>query len=273
MTDKQKLQQLFDAALKTPVPNEGLAPKRAFPTPTFEVPSEFASHPTPAFVPAPGYAPAPAGYVPVQGYVPAPGYAPAPAFIPVPVPATPAQTVFENVEATEETKTEYPELDREAAEELGRLLDERIARKRRRRKLELLVTLILFVGTTGGGAAWFVQSPDRMQALREAIRDVRSYGDIKSMVAKYQEYINKIGVRNKQIDQASSVMGVDLARVDRTDDTMDAEMKQMMGKEGGKTLGERNKALHAAFGDRVKQAGGTLKADVALKENEQFNWK
>jgi hypothetical protein len=261
MTDKQKLQQLFDAALKTHVPNEGLAPKRAFPTPTFEIPSEFASNRTPASAPAP----APFG-TPVPAPVSAQAQAPA-------VVTAPAPAIFEKVEAAVESGPESPELDREAAEELGALLDERIARKRRRRKLELVVTLVLFFGTTGGGAAWFVQSPVRMQALREAIRDVRSYGDIKSMVAKYQEYINKIGVRNKQIDQASSVMGVDLAKVDRTDDTMDAEMKQLMGKEGGKTLGDRNKAMHAAFGDRVKDAGGTLKANVAVKENESFNWK
>lgn len=244
MTDKQKLQQLFDAALKTPVANEGLAPKRAFPTPVFDSVPEMTAVPAPAPVPA----------------------------VPTVAPA-PAPAIFDKVEATEEAPPAIPELDREAAEELGALLDERIARKRRRRKLELVVTLVLFFGTTGGGTAWFVQSPVRMQALKEAIRDVRSYGDIKSMVAKYQEYINKIGVRNQQIDQASSVMGVDLAKVDRSDDTMDAEMKQMMGKEGGKTLGDRNKAMHAAFGDRVKDAGGTLKANVALKENENFNWK
>ena len=68
-------------------------------------------------------------------------------------------------------------------------------------------------------------------------------------------------------------MGVDLAKVDRSDETMDAEMKQMMGSEGGKTIGDRNKAMHAAFGDRVQQAGGTLKANVALKDDEKFNWK
>ncbi len=50
-------------------------------------------------------------------------------------------------------------------------------------------------------------------------------------------------------------------------------MKQLMGSEGGKTIGDRNKAMHAAFGDRVQQAGGTLKANVALKDDEKFNWK
>ena len=60
-----------------------------------------------------------------------------------------------------------------------------IVRKRRRRKLELVVTLVLFFGSTLGGTAWFIQSPTRILALKEAIRDIRSYGDINSMVAKY----------------------------------------------------------------------------------------
>ena len=183
------------------------------------------------------------------------------------------QAIFDKVGETPAPVAEIPALDKEAAEELGALLDERIARKRRRRKLELVVTLVLFFGSTVGGTAWFIQSPARMQALREAIRDVRSYGDINSMVAKYQEYINKIGVRNQQIDQASSNLGVDLAKVDRSDETMDAEFKQMMGGQEGKTLGDRNKAMHAAFGDRAEKAGGTLKANVALKDDEKFNWK
>ena len=237
MTDKQKLQQLFDAALKTPVANEGLAPKRAFPTPVFDEIVESTPAPRPAFTPAPAAA------------------APQP------------QAIFDQVEEAPAPVEEIPALDKEAAEELGALLDERLARKRRRRKLELVVTLILFFGSTIGGTAWFIQSPARIQALREAIRDVRSYGDINSMVAKYQEYINKIGVRNQQIDQASTNLGIDLAKVDRSDETMDAEMRQMMGGEGGKTIGDRNKAMHAAFGDRVE------KANVALKYDEKFNWK
>lgn len=246
MTDKQKLQQLFDAALKTPVANEGLAPKRAFPTPVLDPLAESAPAPMPAFTPV---------SAPVAAATPQP------------------QPVFDKVEETPAAEPEFPALDKEAAEELGALLDERIARKRRRRKLELVVTLILFFGSTVGGTAWFIQSPARITALKEAIRDIRSYGDINSMVAKYQEYINKIGVRNQQIDQASSNLGVDTTKVGPGDETMDAEFKQMMGGQEGKTLGDRNKAMHAAFGNRVEKAGGTLKADVALKEEEKFNWK
>lgn len=132
MTDKQKLQQLFDAALKTPVANEGVAPKRAFPTPVFDSSSESGSGPMPAFQPAPAT-------VIAQ---------------PVPVAAAPQpQAIFDNVEETPAASAEIPALDKEAAEELGKLLDERIVRKRRRRKLELVVTLILFFGSTLGGTA------------------------------------------------------------------------------------------------------------------------
>ena len=132
MTDKQKLQQLFDAALKTPVANEGVAPKRAFPTPVFDSIPESAPAPMPVFQPAPAT-------VIAQ---------------PAPVAAVPQpQAIFDKVEEAPAASAEIPALDKEAAEELGKLLDERIVRKRRRRKLELVVTLILFFGSTLGGTA------------------------------------------------------------------------------------------------------------------------
>lgn len=158
MTDKQKLQQLFEAALKAPAPhNEGIAPQRAFPTPNLDFAPIARPEPAPAVQPEP----APAFQTPPQ-----------------------AQTVFETVE---ESATPAPTLDNGEADKHGAMPDEGITTKDRRRRIEWWFTLILFLGTTGGTAAWLVQSPARMQATREVIRDCRSYGDIQSMVAKYQE--------------------------------------------------------------------------------------
>jgi hypothetical protein len=233
MTDKEKLQKLFDAALKDPSLPVGGVPKRAFPE-------------TPSHQPRTPEAP------PVQA-----------ASTPAPEASAPEQPV----DATPKTGV----LDDAASTELGALLDEQIAKQRRKRKREALVTAIVLLGLTGGGFAWFVQSPERIEAVTSAIREIRSVGDVKSLVAKYQAALDRIAARSQQIDQASAAMGVKHSAEDDKDPNMDAEMKQMMGGEG-KTVGQRNAALQKTFGERAKANGGVPKATAALKEGESFEW-
>ena len=102
-----------------------------------------------------------------------------------------------------------PVLDDAASTEMGALLDEKNRRQSRRRKIEALVVAgVLLVGT-GGTSAWFVQSPERMQALSEVVQDFRSLGDVKSIVAKYQKALDRVSSRSKQIDQATLAMGIE----------------------------------------------------------------
>jgi len=141
--------------------------------------------------------------------------------------------------------------------ELGMLLDEQQQRKTRKRRREMLATLAVIVTLTGGGSGWFAQSPQRVQAMKEAIRDVRSVGDVKSMVAKYQRALDKIAVRSKQIDLATESMGVSSNQNSAKDPNMDVEMLSMMGGQG-KTTGQRNQM--------VKHAFAAPKKDAATKE-------
>lgn len=175
------------------------------------------------------------------------------------------------------------------AEELGKLLDGQRARLRRKRMRDALVTLGVFFSVSGGGFAWFISSPTRVQAAREAFRDIRSVGDISGMVAQYKLALDKIAVRSKQIDQATMAMGVSADQSNSKDVYMDAEMKQFMGGEGkGKTIGERNRLLQQNFGDaqkskvmqksmeEVKKQAEDPKAAKAAdtpREGQGFDWK
>ena len=206
MTDPEKLQQLFQAALKAP-PQENNSLARAFPTA------------------------APLAAAPVSEAVPAP---------------EPPATVSINT-----IPVANAGLDHAAAAELGALLDDQMARKTRKRRRELIGTLVVLLGLTGGGLGWFVQSPTRLQAFREAVADIRSVGDVAAMVAKYQVALDKISAHSKQIDQATEAMGGSANQDGMKDVNMDAEMQAMMGGEG-KTTGERNQILQNAFGKKSK---------------------
>lgn len=166
MTDKQKLQQLFDAALKSPTDFTAGPPKRAFPTSS--VPDA----------------------EPVR-------VAPAPAACTETVePSSPAVVNGSDTAVQPEAPTMAGAFDAAAATELGTLLDEQLRRKSRKRKLEVLVTVAVLLGLTGGASAWFVQSPERVQACKETLRGIRSVDDVKSMVGKYQDTLNRISARS-----------------------------------------------------------------------------
>ena len=245
MTDKEKLQKLFEAALKQPEPTAG-PPKRAFPQPP--------AAPAPVVASGPILKPAPE--VSFEAVLPDPARAAA----------------ASNVEpAASTTEPEAPMPDDAASDELGALLDEQLARKSHKRKREALVTAIVLLGLTGGGFGWFASSPTRVQAFTSAIREIRSVTDVKSIVAKYQAALDNIGARSQQIDRATAAMGATKSAEDDKDPNMDAEMKQMMGGEG-KTIGERNRALQAHFGSRASQAGGIPKPTAGVSEKESFRF-
>lgn len=221
MTDKEKLQKLFQAALND-VNEEKVTLARAYPKSTLESLAAQATIPV-------------ASVTPVQ---------PEPvAMVPAPVVTAP-----EFVQPLENAG-----LDATAAEELRILLEEQHHRLKRKRIRETVGALVVFLALTGGGFGWFVHSPDRVQAVRAAIKEVRSVGDIAGMVAQYQKALDKIGTRAQDIDIATESMGVSANQEGMKDVYMDAEMKQMMGGEG-KTAGERNRMLQEKFGS-VKTGG------------------
>jgi len=211
MTDKEKLQKLFAAALRAPNETPVRKPARAFGNPE----------------------PPPAAVQPPPPSAPAPGVSAAPVTAPAPAEAAP---VAANLG-----------LDAAASAELAALLDEQNKRKARKRRRETLVTLLVLFGLTGGGFAWFVQSPDRVRAFREALNDIHSVGDIQGLVGKYRAALDKVAVHSQQIDRATESMGVTSKQDGVKDRYFDKEMRAMMGTEG-KTIGERNRLLQEKFG-------------------------
>ena len=217
MTDHEKLQQLFQAALKAPSTESRPSLARAFPIPA------------PIAVPPPSVEPAREAV-----------------FTPVPPVAGAAPVANAG-------------LDHATSAELGALLDGQMARQKRKRRLELIGTFVVLLGLTGGGLGWFVQSPTRIQAFREAVADIHSVGDVTATAAKYQIALDKIAVRSKHLDQATEAMGSSASQDDMKDVNMDAEMQVMMGGEG-KTTGESNQILQSAFGKKIKAPAPATKA-------------
>ncbi|MGL4398777.1 MAG: hypothetical protein ACRCXD_02820, partial [Luteolibacter sp.] len=186
--------------------------------------------------------------------------------IPEPVAIAPAPAVAAVTPATDFVQPmANAGLDAVAAEELRILMDEQYSRIKRRRRRELVCSLVVFFGITGGGFGWFVSSPERVEAIRSAVKEVRSAGDIAGMVAKYQKALDQIGTRAQDIDIPTESMGVSANQEGLKDVHMDAEMKEMMGTEG-KTVGERNRLLQEKFGS-VKDGG--LKAAVVPASKQQ----
>jgi hypothetical protein len=207
MTNQEKLQALFDAAMRSPEEPSG-KPKRA---------------------------------VPGGDAVKAPAEEPAAA---------------EPVQAEEKPAPLSPDeaLDKEAAEELGQMLDERIRRDRRKRKIEVMVTTVLLLGSALGGTFWFVQDKARIAAVNKAMEEIRMAGDPEAMAAQYNPALEKIAQRGNQLGEATAAMGVDPDKNPGGDIHMEAEMKEMMGDDAGPTVGQRNKLLVDNFGD-VEEKG------------------
>ncbi|WAC20634.1 hypothetical protein OVA24_04475 [Luteolibacter sp. SL250] len=142
-----------------------------------------------------------------------------------------------------------------SSEEFSRIIDQKIARRRRNGRISFLVTMALLFGSTAGGAGWFISNPDRVTAFKAVLADLKSVTDVQSMKAKYNEALAKIGRRKGQIDEATSMMGIDPSKqVAHEDEYFDKEMKDMMGEGGGPSVGERNRNF-AATADKLMKAG------------------
>jgi hypothetical protein len=236
MTDKEKLNQLFQAALKGAA-NESKPLARALP--------KQESIPMPAPLPQ---------QEPVIATLPVAPFATEPLVVPM----------------------ENAGLDLASSTELGIMLDEQNARLKRRHRRETILALAACLALTGGSYGWFVNSPARVEAFHQVIRDVRATGDIKGMVASYTKSLNKIAARSTQIDQSTMAMGVSANQDDAKDPNFDAEMKAMMGGQG-KTTGDRNKLLKQAFGKKIGNtdtpAVPVTKEVAKIAKDVSFEWK
>lgn len=188
----------------------------------------------------------------------------------------PVETTIEPAKADVVQAVEF---NKEEAEELGALLEEQMGRADRKRKMSLVWTLFFFGGTALGGVGWFVSDSNRFEALTSVVSDIRSVSDVKSIVAKFQDSLDRISVRGDQIEQATAAMGVTAKPGEFDDEYMEAEMKEMMGEESGRTVGEHNRMMEEAFSKRAEEAGGSptnsAEASAKLKkfrEESAFEW-
>lgn len=149
-------------------------------------------------------------------------------------------------------------LDSSISAELGEILDEKVRKEKRSKKRARLVMLGVFLGIVGGSSAWVVTNPERFEAMKKVVSEIKSAGDIKGMVEKYQKSLDKVAVRGEQIDAATESMGVDPNSMDHVEDQgFDKEMREMMGEDGGPTTAKRDKVLRDKF-QSVKETGGPI---------------
>jgi hypothetical protein len=142
-----------------------------------------------------------------------------------------------------------------SSEEFARIIDQKIARRRRNHRRSFIITLVMLFGTTAGVTGWFISDPDRVTAFKAALSDLKSVTDVQAMKAKYNEALAKIGSRKGQIDDATTMMGIDpTQQLAHEDAYFDKEMKEMMGEDGGPSVGERNRNF-AATADKLMKAG------------------
>lgn len=262
MKGREDLEKLFEAALHgTEAPSRFGTPdsmKKAAPAAFTRAAPPFQAAPTQGdTAPAAPFQAAPFQAAPIQ---PAPFQA-APFTAAAPAPAGPA-AVLDN--------HGVKSLDSAINAELAEIMDQKIAREKSRRRRGRLMLVLFLVGTTGGAGGWIAMNPHRVEAFKQTIAEIKSAGDIKGMVAKYQVALDKIAVRGKQIDSATVSIGVDPASVDEhADPGFDKEMREMMGEEGGKTTAARDKILREKFGD-VQKTGSLIKSkDEAPEKKEE----
>jgi|GEM_PF-1319272 len=245
MTSQEKLQQLFDAALKD-TSEFNKAPTQAFPRQSSleaVIPAQVQMHaPSVFMVNSEGVLLQAFTAQQLQGQT------------------MPLQAATMPVETAAPAPVGNFGLDEATSTELGLLLDEQRARLKSKRVRDTLIALACCLALTGGGAGWFVSSPARVQAFTSAIKEIRSAGDIKGLLATYQKSLDRIAKRGGQIDKATLALGGDPNAKDEKDPNMDAEMKEMMGGDG-KTMGDRNRALQSGIlGKFAEQASKKVEA-------------
>ena len=288
MTSNDDLNKLFEAALgEKQAPSRFGTPEdqRKFsPVPVYQQQapvqeSRFQAVPAPA--PNAFQAAPPQGYqmAPAQAFQPAPtpGYTqPAPnAFQAAPAAYPTQQSAFSAAPARQQPAENsvmlddrgQASLDTGISAELGSIMDAKVARAKRKRRRSLVFMVLFFVGVTGGATGWVVTNPERFDAMKKVIAEIKSVGDIQGMVAKYQKALDKVAVRSEQIDAATVSMGVDPTSTEgMADQGFDKEMRDMMGEDGGPTAASRNAKLAEKF-KHVQESGSLIKkSDGAASE-------
>lgn len=265
MTSREDLDKLFEAAL-----HEKSAPSR-FGTPESQMkaaPAAFAKQAAAQQAPASALQAAPA-----QGDGSAPAQLRSPQAVVAQEPSAPVGS--SQVEASGKkdsglidiaavgdpfAQQALKSMDNALSDELGAILDAKVAKEKRKKRQGRIVFAGMLLGLTGGSAAWVVTNPERFEAMKQVVAEIKSAGDIPGLVAQYQEALDKIAVRGDQINAATESMGVDPSSADHIEDQgFDKEMREMMGEDGGRTTAQRDKLLREKF-KSVEETGSLMNA-------------
>lgn len=177
---------------------------------------------------------------------------------PEPEPEAPKQAAAEPAGFFFSTSGENGEMSE--SEEFNAIMEAKMAKSRKKNGRSFLFTLLLVGVPVLGGGGWFVSDPARINAVRTTIAEIRSVGDIKAMLETYQKSLDKIAVRGDQLDEATSMLGIDPTKVSEDDGGhFDKEMRSLSGEDGGPTVTDRNEALRKKFG-KIKEGGNLMGA-------------
>lgn len=117
------------------------------------------------------------------------------------------------------------------------VLDRKTAKDKRRHQMQWLVLSAVLVGGLGGSAAWFIQSPERIDSLKSASTEVKAATDVQSLTGEYQKSLDEVAVRGSQPDQATAA---------------------------------RAHSMQAAFGEQAKKTGTTPQPGTQITADNSF---
>jgi hypothetical protein len=148
----------------------------------------------------------------------------------------------------------------EADPELRAMIETRDVRIDKQLARQSLLVTVAALAVLAAFGTWFATSPKAqaqakalVPALKQTVADAKMIGSITS---QYDESLKEIGGRGTEIDKATRALGADPTKLGPNEDpNMEAEMKGMMGEDGGPTTAERDRALNETFGVVGKLVG------------------
>lgn len=193
-TDKEALQKIFEAALRQADPEDSPAEpaKRAEEPPMRRMYCQTASLPATNVVESATAVSRPRRNV-QQAYA---------AYTSPPTEENGQSQETEDAPDADSTAALYAE----TADEIGAILDEKLAAENRRRKLKLLLTSAVALAVIGGSAAWLIKNPERLETLKSVTHEIQAIGDTNQTADSYQKSLDKVNNHSSQIEQATAAM-------------------------------------------------------------------
>ncbi len=180
--------------------------------------------------------------------------------------ASPTQAEPSQDDATSEVVLDekaLSSLDENANAEFEAITDKKIAKAKAKRRRERVVFFLLLIGSVVGAGGWLVTNPDKMEAVKKILVQLRTSVDPTAVAAGYDESLEKIGEHGNTLDDATAMLGGKKGEGD--DESMDKELQQLAGEEMGGLSAEEKKKKLDALGKKVPIKKKDEKADDMKK--------